>query len=226
MLIATPARPDVLPPGEKGVGLSISVKAEVPEGKALVLARTFRGAMVITPGTPQEVEWHPLGGALQLRLVEQASVAKIDALREDMKRDEINALVEQGAACHEPFPGVRTVPESNPESGLRWVYAVEFAGDACTATLERTEKLDAAGVVLPAAPEEPPGPAKAEAGPPETKADEPKTGEPKADETKSGAGMCSVARRPEGSGALLVLVSALALGVGRRRRSRRAAAPS
>ncbi len=226
MTIAGPARADILPPGAKGVRLSIQVEAELPKGKALALARTFRGAMVIEPGTAQEVEWHPLGGDLRLWMIDASATKKFKSLRADMKRDELNAIVERGVACHEAFPGVRTIPEDSPESELRWVYKVAFTGESCAATLERTEKLDADGKVLPApeaatpatpaTPTPPPPPIKpAPVNKHEKAASEAPA--PKRDASEP-AGMCSVASRPD-AGALAWLTLLLAAG---RRRSRRA----
>ena len=59
-LVASAARADVLPPGYTGVRLSIHVDAEIPKGKALVLANTFRGAdRPPARRDPRRSEWHP-----------------------------------------------------------------------------------------------------------------------------------------------------------------------
>jgi hypothetical protein len=45
------ASADILPPGSKSVRLSIHVDAEIPPGKTLVLAHTFRGADAVSSTT-------------------------------------------------------------------------------------------------------------------------------------------------------------------------------
>src|SRR5690606_9454463 len=102
--------------------------AEVPAGKALILANTFRGADVITPGEVQKVEWHPLGGQMQLRLVDAADTATLLAAREDLDRDTIRPIADKAAKCGDEIEGVRTVPEDEPYDEVRWSYRVTFDG--------------------------------------------------------------------------------------------------
>lgn len=215
------ARADVLPDGEKGVRLSIAVEAAVPEGKALILANTFRGADVLKPGEVAKVEWHPLGGEMQIKLIDAADVPAILTAREALDRDTIRPMAERGKACAPPFPGVRTVPETEPYDEIRWHYRVAFSGSGCTAELLRTEQLAAAkdpdepppppAEPLPEAPEPPAAPPPAAAATP-----------PAAPPAKASGGCgCSTGENP---GAGLLGLALLGLVGGRRRRGTSAGA--
>lgn len=216
-LWATTASADLLGPGEKGVKLSIQVDGTVPAGKALILVNTFRGADLITPNTVSKVEWHPMGGEMQLRLLASAEADKIPALREKLDRDGIKPISDKGKACGAAFRGVRTISDTNPAEEVRWTFTATITGDDCKAELVRTDYLDGAGKPVAAPgntdipPPSPPGiqpaPAKAEPAKVETPAATPaKTDTPR---TESG---CSIAA-PAPAG--LVVLFALLL---RRRR--------
>lgn len=224
LLAPLTSRADMLGPGEKGVKLSIQVDAEVPAGKSLVLVHTFRGADRITPGAPQTVEWHPLGGDMVLRLVAADKLGKLDELRAALERDQIAALV-AGRDCHAPFPGVRTISDSSPTAEIRWVYRVAITGDTCKAELVRTDHLDDKGALVsgdpntaippPTLPPVPKAPEPAKAAEP-AKAPEPaRAAEPaKAPASAKGCAGCEVGGTHGGAslGALLLL------GLRRRRR--------
>jgi hypothetical protein len=141
VLGASAAHADVLPPGVKGVRLSIHVDAEIPRDRALVLANTFRGADVLEPGSTAPVEWHPLGGAMQLMVIDARDVPKLTTARAALDRAPIKSITARGVACGAPFEGVRTVPETSPTSEIRWIYRVGLAGATCTAELLRTEEI-------------------------------------------------------------------------------------
>jgi hypothetical protein len=152
LLITSSARADMLGPGEKSVSLSIRVDATVPAGKTLVLANSFRGADIIKPGEVQKVEWHPLGGAMQLRMIDSKDIARIEAARANLERDKVLPIVNAGPACGEAFPGVRTLPESSPADEVRWTFRAKITGKRCEATLASTEYFDKDGkAVDPAA---------------------------------------------------------------------------
>ncbi len=153
-LLPAAARADMLPPGEKAIKLAIHVDAELPAGKVLVLANTFRGADVIKPGEDQAVEWHPMGGAMELRLVAADKVAAIEAAREKLDRDAIKPIVGAGVKCSDEIRGVRTIPDSSPAASLRWTLRAAITADACSSTLVKTEYLSSTGEVV-AAPGDP-----------------------------------------------------------------------
>ncbi len=147
-LVPGAAAADMLGPGEKGVRLSIHVDATVPAGKVLVLVNTFRGADIIKPGEDQQIEWHPLRGALQLKLIALAETSKLEAYREALDSEKAVALVASGVVCAPPFDGVRTISDTLIAEEIRWTYDVTFAGAGCKATLARTEYLDAGRKVV------------------------------------------------------------------------------
>lgn len=226
LLIGTTARADMLPDGYKGVKLSIEVEATVPAGKRLVLANTFEGADVLTPGAPAQVGWHPLGGAMQLELVDASKLTKLEEARENLDREAIKPMLAGAVKCGEPFQGVRTIPESSPASEVRWRYKVEVDGARCDATLVRTEYLDEAGKVvdpdfeaqpLPRPPTsaplaDPPDAADDDAKAPDEPAEGPKP--PTPGPAPKGKDGCRIGDA-DASGAALVLVALAAL---RRRR--------
>ena len=145
-LLAGAARADILPDGHKGVKLSIRVDAEVPAGKALILAHTFRAIDVIQPGTVAQVEWHPMGGQMVIMTVPATSLtSKVEEQRKSLEREPLEAIAKGGTPCHGGFDGVRTVPISAPADEVRWNYKVTFSGDACTATLAKMEFFDKTG---------------------------------------------------------------------------------
>lgn len=224
LLLPLTARADILPPGEKGVKLSIHVDATVPAGKALILDHTFRGADIITPGATQEVEWHPLGGPMQLRLIPADQTRAIEDARANLDRDKVRPIADKGVVCHEPFQGVRTIPEASPAEEVRWTYRVSFDGDKCTAELVHQQYLKGTEVVpaptdpnaipppTPPATTTPPAPTT-----PPTKTDAPaptKAAEAPAPAKAAGCG-CDVDGRAPGLAGLALLVLAL------RRRPRR-----
>ncbi|WP_434418043.1 MYXO-CTERM sorting domain-containing protein [Nannocystis pusilla] len=159
LLFPLAARADLLPDGHKGVELSIRVDAQVPSGKALVLANTFEGGTVIVPGTDQKIGWHPLGGEMQLRLVAAGEVDKIKTAGADLDRDKIKPLLAAAAVCAPPFAGVRTIVDTSPAVEVRWTWRATIDGNKCSAELVKQEYLDATGKVVPApGPAEPPKP--------------------------------------------------------------------
>lgn len=170
LLVPLAVRADILPDGYKSVKLSIHVDAAVPAGKALILDRTFRGADVIVPGTTQQVEWHPLGGPMQLRLIAADKTGAIEEARGKLDRDAVRPIADAGAVCHEPFEGVRTIPDTSPASEVRWTYRVTVDGDKCTAELVHQQYLTQAGEVVPAPADPEAIPPPSPPAPPPTKA--------------------------------------------------------
>jgi len=220
------ARADMLPDGHKGIKLSLRVDAEVPAGKALVLANTFEGGTLVVPGTDQKISWHPLGGEMQLRLVGAGEGEAIKAAGADLDRDKSKPLLAAGIVCAPPFAGVRTIVDTSPAVEVRWTYRASITDKDCKAELVKQEYLDATGKAVPAPP--PPGepkpmgapladppktdpaPAPAPAEPPPVKAVEPaptKAAEP------ASAGGCDLGGSAAGGLAGLAL-----LGLRRRRR--------
>ena len=125
------AHADMVADGEKGVKLSIHVDAQVPAGKLLVLANTFRGADIIKPGEDQAIEWHPMAGAMQLRMISDKDAGKLAALREALDRDKAQKLIQSGAVCAPPFDGIRTISDTLLAAEIRWTYRVAFADRGC-----------------------------------------------------------------------------------------------
>ncbi|MBZ5710022.1 hypothetical protein [Nannocystis pusilla] len=152
LLVPLAARADLLPEGHKGVKLSLHVDAEVPAGKALVLANTFEGGTLIVPGTDQPISWHPLGGEMQLRLVAAADGEAIKAAGANLDRDKSKPLVAAGVVCAPPFAGVRTIVDTSPAVEVRWTYRASVNDSKCSAELVKQEYLDAAGKAVPAPP--------------------------------------------------------------------------
>lgn len=221
------ARADVVPDGMKAVKLSIRVEAAIPGDKALVLANTFEGGTVITPATDQPISWHPMGGAMQLRVVPADKVEAIRAAAKDLDRNTIKPIVEAGLACGQSFSGVRLIDDTSPAVEVRWTYRASVTGEACTADLVKQEYLDGAGKAVEAPPPPPDaGPVSAPlAGPPSTPPAPPSPPTPPATPTKAsepasptpsagGCGGCAVGDPASGAFAWL----ALALAVRRRRR--------
>ncbi|MDC0716484.1 hypothetical protein [Nannocystis bainbridge] len=157
LLVPLAARADMLPDGHKGVELSVRVEAQVPKGKALVLANTFEGGTLIVPGTDQKISWHPLGGEMQLRLIAAGDTDAIKAAGADLDRDKIKPLLAAGAACGPTFPGVRTIVDTSPAVEVRWTWRATIDGAKCSAELVKQEYLDATGkaVGTPPSPEAP-----------------------------------------------------------------------
>lgn len=136
------ARADMLGEGEKGVKLSVHVDAKVPAGKLLVVANTFRGADIIKPGEDQTIEWHPLRGAMQLRMISADQGAKIEQHRDALEFEKALGLVKSATVCAPPFDGVRTISDTLVAEEIRWSFEVSFAGAGCKAKLLRTDYLD------------------------------------------------------------------------------------
>lgn len=166
-LASLDARADMLPPNHKGVKLSVKVEtsAEVPASKRLILANTFEGADVVRPGEVLPVNWHPMGGDMQLRLIDAATVAKIEPLRAELDRDAITRLVDPSPPCGDAFRGVRTISEQSSAEEVRWTIGVTIEGEACSAKILRMDYLNAAGEQVSTPPGAPPG------TPPEPKVD-------------------------------------------------------
>lgn len=145
---ANPARADMVGPGEKAVKLSLRVDAQVPAGHMLVLANTFRGADIVRPGEDQRIEWHPLRGAMQLRMIAADQAAKLEALRDALESEKARELVAPGVVCAAPFAGIRTISDALVAVEVRWHFRVAFADSGCQATLVTTDYLDADGKVV------------------------------------------------------------------------------
>lgn len=146
ILTSQDIRADMVPTGEKAVKSSIRVEAELPAGQTLLLGHTFRGLDVLEPGKVAPVEWHPMGGLLQIAAVPSSAVmANVEELRQKLDRRSLMAVFQQGKTCHAPFAGFRTVPSSAPAREIRWNYKVTFVGDACKATLVSMEFFDESG---------------------------------------------------------------------------------
>jgi len=214
------AHADLVPNGQKSVKLSIRVDGELPADKALVLARTFRGADVLSTGKVLPVEWHPMGGAMGLVMLDAASAAKIEEARKTMNRDAIKKITDAGVPCSAPIEGVRTVPDTSPTAEVRWTLAVQVTGASCVGKLVRTEFLSKDATVVEtkeassAQPATPPSPS---AAPPSPSA------APSSTAPKSGGGGCAfgcAVGAPSGAtgGAFALFLGALAFA--RRRRAR------
>lgn len=146
LLIASSVRADMLGPGEKGVKLTIQVDATgVPADKVLIIDHTFRGADIVTPGGVSELEWHPLGGEMQIKLIAKSEADKLAPLRAGLEREKIAPITAKAVACGPTFPGVRTIPDSSPADEARIVVRAGVTGDACTAELVRTDYFDKDG---------------------------------------------------------------------------------
>jgi hypothetical protein len=205
-LWSTTASADALGPGEKGVKLSIQVDATVPAGKTLILANTFRGADLITPGGVTPVEWHPMGGDLQIKILAAAEADKIRPLREKLDRDGVKPIADKATACGAAFPGVRTLVNSSA-SEVRLTLRATVTGDACTAELVRTEYLDPAGepVAAPGNTNIPPPTPPSIQTPPTTPDPPVKADAPKPEATKTEASGCNISTMPLGGlGVILV----------------------
>lgn len=158
---------DLLPEGAKSVKLAIRVDGDVPAGQTIVLGHTFRGLDVIKPGATAPVEWHPLGGDLQLAAVASSAImANVEQLRQDLQRNELFAVLKQGKPCHPEFAGIRTVPRSAPADMVQWNFRVSFENGNCTAMLTSMQFFDKAGAEV-AATDVPNLPANVFVGPPE-----------------------------------------------------------
>lgn len=140
------ARADVISEGYKSVKLSMRVEADVPAGQTLLLGHTFRAIDVIKPGATERIEWHPLGGKLQIVSVPSSAVmANVEELRADLKRKELMAVFQQGKPCHEAFSGYRTILRTSPADVIHWNFKVTFAAGGCTATITSMEFFDKEG---------------------------------------------------------------------------------
>jgi MYXO-CTERM domain-containing protein len=233
-LLAGAARADLLPDGYKGVDLSIRVDAEVPAGKALILAHTFRAIDVIKPGVVAPVEWHPSAGKMVLMVVPAASLGdKVEEQRKALDREPLQQIEKAGKPCHEGFDGVRTVPTSAPADEIRWSFKVAFSEEGCTATLTGMEFFDKSGkpvdgTDVPGVPAAAAAPARAatataSAAPPAaataTGAPADPAGARNAQVQKGGCG-CEMGPGTSRGGALAGLLSAVGLLLAARRRTR------
>jgi hypothetical protein len=225
VLWATAVHADIVPRGYQSVRSSIRVEAEVPAGKALVLANTFRGADVLQPGATAPVAWHPLHGPMRLVLVDAKDVPALAAARTPQSREQATKITDRGISCGEPFQGVRTVPATSPVREIRWIYRVAAAGGTCQATLLLTEELDDAGRPVSGADAAAPADGAASADSPASTGQPASTAPPgsaspspaAAPPPKSGCGACTVGRDGDRGGAWGWIVGAAALGVARRR---------
>jgi hypothetical protein len=220
------ARADILPPGAKSVRLSIHVDAAIPPGKALVLAHTFRGADVLKPGATAPVEWHPLGGPMQLVVIDAGDVRALEAARAALERDPIEKITARGLPCGAPFSGVRTVPDTSSTSEIRWTYRVGLANGTCTAALLRTERLDDHGKLVGEGPDDAPGAPGAPPAPVEepaaSAAPSPAPSPSSVPPPSRGCGACAVGGEGPLGAAWAWCLGAAAIGGARARRARRA----
>ncbi|MEZ4382622.1 MAG: MYXO-CTERM sorting domain-containing protein [Nannocystaceae bacterium] len=238
-LTAATARADSMPGDQKRVSLSILVEGEVPAKRALVLANTSPGANVIEPGEAVAVEWHRADGKLQFALIDGAEAATIrkasrgGVLPARRSRDAVEAIVDAGIRCGEPFAATTTAPIDSGAVELRLIYKVTAGASDCEATLERSVYLGAEGEEIAdkgdkgdAAPEEPPASAAEVAIADAPAGEAAPAAEVEGEEAiakagmaaKSGCGCASGAG--DGRGAGWLGLAALALAVGRRRRAR------
>jgi hypothetical protein len=205
-LIGGVARADELGSGEKSVRLKVRVDAEVPSGRALLLAYTFDGAVRVMPGQDSGFGWHPMsGGDMQLVSVAEADLKDLEELRAGLQRERIADIVDAGMRCGGGFKGIRTLPAASPADSLRWTFRVDFTGIACAARLVGIEYLDGSGNVVD------PGPVTLKPiTPPMLKAKV----DAAAGATPATSGGCDV--RGEAAGPAVLVLAAL---LGRRRRS-------
>ncbi|WAS96504.1 hypothetical protein [Nannocystis punicea] len=220
LLVPLAARADILPEGQKGVALSLRVDAQVPSGKALVLANTFEGGTLLVPGTDQKISWHPLGGEMQLRLISAGDGDAIKAAGADLDRDKIKPLLAASVECAKPFAGVRTIVDTSPAVEVRWTWRATVDGDKCSAELVKQEYLDATGKAVPTPPPpEPPKPINAPLADPPKPASEPapaptpppapapvKAADPPAAKAQESAGGCNTRGSAPGGLAGLALL--------------------
>jgi MYXO-CTERM domain-containing protein len=224
-LVSASASADLVPNGFKSVRLSIQVDAQVPEGRTLVLANTFRGADVLTTGGVEQVEWHPMGGEMRVvSLSAEAAkeIAKLSGPGAD--RDAMKQLLAKGQDCSKPFAGVRTLPDSNPADEVRWRFRISFKGDSCQTDEFATQYLSKDGKVVgtgaddtkkPTTPAAPAAVAPGAASKPEA----PQAPAPQVQPTKSGCGSCSVGAPQLGDQWSALAMFAFGLALSRRRRA-------
>lgn len=213
LLFATGARADMLGPGEKGVKLMVQVDATVPADKVLIIDHTFRGADVVTPGALTRLEWHPLGGEMQVKMIARAEADKLAPLREKLEREAIAAIVGKAVSCTgKSFPGVRTISDTSPAEEARLIVTASVTGDTCTAELTRTDYVDKDGKPVSAPgntdippPAPPTPPAKVEPAPVKTDAKSSAPAKPEAAKTESGGCASIAADQPTAGLALLCL---------------------
>lgn len=154
LLISGVAHADIIADGYKPVKLTISVEAEVPAGQALILAHTFRGLDMVESRRVAEVEWHPMGGPMRLMALPVSAVnPKVEELRKDRDSKALQPMIASAKPCHEPFEGVRVIPDKSPADEVRWHYKVTFSGESCTAVLtgmsfynKKGDRVDGTGV--------------------------------------------------------------------------------
>ncbi len=236
VVVGSAARADVLPPNAKGVTLSIRVDAQVPAGKLLIIANTFRGADIVKPNGVEPLEWHPLGGSMQIMMVGASEAKGIDEARKSFDRDAFTALKKRASVCGPVFDGVRTLPDTSPADEVRWTWSVTFAGGKCSAKLVSQSFLDKSGNAVDpdggapapanasAATTAPPPPLPAPPPPPAQAVPAPAPAPPPAAPSKSGCGACDVGHAPAGGAPALLLLAPLLWR--RRRAARRGPAPS
>ncbi|MEZ4220426.1 MAG: MYXO-CTERM sorting domain-containing protein [Polyangiaceae bacterium] len=228
-LCASTASADLIPSGFKSVKLSIQVEAQVPEGRALLLANTFQGASVITGSEVQSVDWHPMAGDMRLISVSAADAEEVKKLSSPgANREKLKAIFARAQNCSEPIQGVRTLPESNPADEVRWRFRVSFKGASCQTDESATLYLNKEGKIVgtaikngaraesPVAPNaDTPAPVASSPSPATPTSAPP----PAAPPAKSGCGSCVVGSASGPAGAdWTAIAAAAALALLRRRR--------
>ena len=134
----------MVPDGYKGVSLSIEIAldGELPEGRSLVLANTWKGVTALPPGEVVKVEWHPLHGKLQLVSAASDQIPALIEVAEKEHDQRLSAIVSKTVPCAPPFDGVRTVEDTEPYDEIRWHYRVSLSASGCKAELVRTAHLN------------------------------------------------------------------------------------
>ncbi|MBK8252356.1 MAG: hypothetical protein IPK82_06770 [Polyangiaceae bacterium] len=154
LLISGEAHADIIADGYKPVKLTISVEADVPAGQALILAHTFRGLDMVESRRVAEVEWHPMGGPMRIMALPTSAVnPKVEELRKDRDSKALQPMIASAKPCHEPFDGIRVIPDKSAADEVRWHYKVTFSGENCTAVLtgmsfynKKGDRVDGTGV--------------------------------------------------------------------------------
>ncbi len=225
-LFSTTASADLIPDGFRSVKLSIQVDAEVPKGRVLVLANTFRGANVLPVGKVEKVSWHPMAGEMRVvSLAESDAQELTKAAGPRIEPAILKQILAKGKACSDPFPGVRTVPKTNPAHEVRWRFRISFKGDSCQADEFATQYLSKDGQIVGSGSDNTEKPTKPTAPKPVVASKQPAT-PPAAPTTaptpqpkKSGCGSCQVGAPSPAPLSALAMVGLTGFALRRRKRS-------
>ena len=225
-LFSAAASADLIPDGFRSVKLSIQVDAEVPKGRVLVLANTFRGASVLPVGKVEKVSWHPMAGEMRVvSLAESDAQELTKAAGPRIEPEKLKQILAKGKDCSDPFPGVRTVPKTNPAHEVRWRFRISFKGNACQADEFATQYLSKEGKVVGSGSDNTEKPTKPISPPPAAESKTPAKTQPAppppapAQPKKSGCGSCHVGAPAPAPLSGLAMIGLVGFALGRRKRS-------